>query len=409
VSARLRLTLWYGGLVFATGALLLAFTFVLVQRSLTDPADLRAAISERINRPVVEVSPGEQVPPRALRVGNTEDFVVAFGNVQRGLIAEALDRLVTQSAVALAVMSVASLGVGWVMAGRALRPLADITATARRLSQDTLHQRIALQGPDDELKELADTFDAMLTRLDAAFAAQRDFVANASHELRTPLAIIRAELDVTLADPHATSADLRAMGETIRIATARSERLIEALLTLARADGELVREPLDLAEVVATAAQGAQAQGAGRGIAVDLRLRPAAVHGDRALLERLVENLLDNAVAHNTEGGWVRAATSVADGCAVLTVANGGASLDPDEVRTLFARFRRLDRSRSRALGGVGLGLSIVRAVAVAHGGTARLHPVAAGGLAVEIRIPADPVVLRPPSRAPASAVQVPG
>jgi signal transduction histidine kinase len=397
-SARLRLTLWYGGLVFATGALLLAFTFVLVSQSLTDPSELNAAISERIDRPVVSLEPGQPRPSRSLPVGDSTNFALAFSAVQRGLIDEALNRLLTQSVVALAVMSVASLGVGWVMAGRALRPLSDITATARRLSQDTLHDRIALQGPEDELKELADTFDAMLARLDAAFTGQREFVANASHELRTPLSIIRAELDVTLSDPAATAEDLRRMAATIRLATDRSERLIDSLLTLARADGELAsRELVDLADVVSSAETDARLPAQIRGIGIELNLAPAPVRGDRALLERLAGNLFENAIRHNSDAGWIRAATSVADGHAVMVVANGGARLDPDDARTLFERFRRLDRARSRALGGVGLGLSIVRAVATAHGGSARLHALPTGGLSVEVRIPLTPLPASPP------------
>jgi len=390
-SARLRLTLWYGGLVFLTGALLLAFTFVLVRRSLTDPDDLNRAISERIDRQVVEVGPGERGPDRSIPPGTNQDFAVAFTSVQRGLISEALDRLLRQSAVALASMSVASLGVGWVMAGRALRPLKGITATAQRLSQDTLHERISLHGPDDELKELADTFDAMLERLDAAFAGQREFVANASHELRTPLTIIRTELDVTLADPAAGEPDYRRMAETVRVATERSEQLIDSLLTLARADGRLAREPVDIAEVVGHALRDAAGLAALRHVTVEERLGDAVVLGERALLERLAANLVENALRHNVDGGWLRAATSRSDGRAVLTVANGGAVLDPHEVRTLFERFRRLDRARSRALGGFGLGLSIVRAVADAHGGTAVLHPLHTGGLAVEVTIPLAP------------------
>jgi signal transduction histidine kinase len=278
-----------------------------------------------------------------------------------------------------------------VMAGRALRPLKGITATAQRLSQDTLHERISLHGPDDELKELADTFDAMLERLDAAFAGQREFVANASHELRTPLTIIRTELDVTLADPAAGEPDYRRMAETVRVATERSEQLIDSLLTLARADGRLAREPVDLAEVVGHALRDAAGLAALRHVTVEERLGDAVVLGERALLERLAANLVENALRHNVDGGWLRAATSRSDGRAVLTVANGGAVLDPHEVRTLFERFRRLDRARSRALGGFGLGLSIVRAVADAHGGTAVLHPLHTGGLAVEVTIPLAP------------------
>ena len=210
-----------------------------------------------------------------------------------------------------AAMTGLSVLFGWAMAGRVLRPLQRITATAKRVSQDNLDERIALEGPRDELKELADTFDGMLERLSAAFASQRRFVANASHELRTPLTVIRTELDVTLADAHATNADLRAMGETVRDATLDTERLIQALLTLARSEGgSRRRDPVDLADCARIAVAQTGAEAAARGLDVRPALDPAPVRGDRRLLERLVANLVENAVRHNVDGGAVEVRTA---------------------------------------------------------------------------------------------------
>ena len=220
-----------------------------------------------------------------------------------------------QYVLALAAMTALSVLLGWLVAGRALRPLQQITSTARRVSQDTLDERIALEGPRDELKELADTFDAMLERLSGAFASQRRFVANASHELRTPLTVMRTELEVTLADPDATNAELRTMAEAVHDALDRTERLVQSLLTLARSEGAVTRrDPMDLARAARVALEHTARDADAAGLAVTADLHPAPVAGDRSLLERLVANLVENAVVHNRPGGRVSVTTSSRDG-----------------------------------------------------------------------------------------------
>jgi signal transduction histidine kinase len=284
---------------------------------------------------------------------------------------------------------VLSIALGWVVAGRVLRPLTAITATARRLSAGSLHERIALRGPPDELKALADTIDGMLARLDRAFSGQRRFVANASHELRTPLAITRTEVDVTLASRSATIEDYRAMAERVRDANERSERLIESLLVLASSERELrTPEPVDLSEAAAESLDAAKPEIDRRGLTLRHILDEAPVLGDRNLLERLVANLVENAVGHNADGGWVEVGTG-RDGSRVeVSVANGGPVVPPEEVDSLFEPFRRLG-GRTRSDRGVGLGLSIVRAVATAHGGTVHAEARQDGGLIVTVSLPA--------------------
>ena len=265
-----------------------------------------------------------------------------------------------------------------------------MTTTARRLSESNLHERIALDGPEDELKELADTFDAMLARLEAAFEAQRRFVADASHELRTPLAIMRAEVDVTLADPNATPAELRAMAETVRDATRRSEALIDSLLVLARSDSAAIAtEPIDLATLARAAAERISADAAARKLEIELALEPAIVGGDRSLLERLVGNLVENAVRHNTDGGWITIETKRDGDLAMLRVANPGTQLNAEDVDALFDRFHRADETRAWGAPGFGLGLSIVAAVVSAHQGRVHAESLPAGGLAVTVELPA--------------------
>jgi signal transduction histidine kinase len=286
-------------------------------------------------------------------------------------------------------MTALSVLLGWGVAGRALRPLKRITATAKRVSQDNLDERIGLEGPRDELKELADTFDGMLERLSGAFASQRRFVANASHELRTPLSVIRTEVDVTLADPDATTGELRAMAETVHDATVATERLIQALLTLARTEaGVTRRDAADLAD----AARIAVAQIASEASAAHLDLRetlaPAPVEGDRRLLERLVANLVENAVRHNRPGGMVEVRTSSDARRSVVEVRNDGDVVPPGAVDSLLQPFQRLDRGARGD--GAGLGLSIVRSVAEAHGGEVTLQARPSGGLVVKVSLPAS-------------------
>ncbi|HEY0998190.1 MAG TPA: HAMP domain-containing sensor histidine kinase [Streptosporangiaceae bacterium] len=280
-------------------------------------------------------------------------------------------------------------GLGWAVSRRVLRPLAAVTTAAQAASQENLGQRLALAGPPDELKELADTFDAMLARLEAAFASQRRFVANASHELRTPLTEMRTLIDVTTAKPAAYAAELEPALAAIGAAVDKSAELIEALLTLARSDrGPGPAELVDLPTAVEDAIDLAGPAAAARQIQFGATLQDAQVTGDRVLLERLVSNLIDNAVKHNVTGGWVQASTRTEAGIAEITVANGGEHIPADQVTELFEPFRRLS-GRTGNRPGSGLGLSIVASVARAHGGQAEAHARPDGGLDVHITLPA--------------------
>jgi len=287
--------------------------------------------------------------------------------------------------------TVLAAGLGWAASRRVLRPLTAVTTAAQAASQDNLDRRLALAGPPDELKELADTFDAMLARLEAAFASQRRFIANASHELRTPLTEMRTLIDVTTARPAASPAQLQPVLAAIGAAVDKSEELIEALLTLARSDrGPGPAETVDLPTAVEDAIDAIAPAAAARQIQISTALHDAQVTGDRVLLERLVSNLIDNAVKHNVTGGWVLASTKTEAGIAEVTVANGGEHIPPSQVTGLFEPFRRLaDRTGTRP--GTGLGLSIVASVANAHGGHAQAHARPDGGLDVQITLPATP------------------
>ncbi|MGW5054481.1 HAMP domain-containing sensor histidine kinase [Actinokineospora sp. NPDC004072] len=315
---------------------------------------------------------------------------VAADRLADALAADARGRLLLAGSVAFVCVVAATALLAWVVTGRVLRPLRDVTATAHRLSVESLGERINHRGPRDEVAELAATFDAMLDRLQAAFAAQRQFVANASHELRTPLAVIRTELDVTLSDPDASTAELRRMGEVARTATLKAGQLVEALLVLARTDGLGVGAtgPVDLAQVVASAWAATRADAEARGITATFRTDPAVVLGDAPLLERVAGNLLENAVRHNADGGWIEVTTTGDPQWTLLRVASSGAAVAPERVGELFEPFRRggVDRTSHT---GTGLGLSIVRAVVRAHGGQVTASAVAGGGLVVSVRLPA--------------------
>jgi signal transduction histidine kinase len=357
-TIRLRLTLLYAGVFLLAGAALLTVSYVLVRNNLA-PGDVGIS------------GPGEEVR-RA---------------VQREIADDALHHLRVQYALALVAMTALSVLLGWLMAGRALRGLQQITATARHVSQDTLDERIALEGPRDELKELADTFDEMLERLSSAFASQRRFVANASHELRTPLTVMRTELEVTLADPDASNAELRAMAVAVHEAVDRTERLVQALLTLARSEGAVARrDPVDLAAAAKMALEHTARAAETAGLTVTADLHAAPVRGDRRLLERLVANLVENAVGHNRPGGRVSVTTATRNGHSVVDVVNDGDVLDPATLPRLLEPFQRIDRGARGD--GAGLGLSIVRSVAQAHGGAVALAACPDGGLRATVTLP---------------------
>jgi len=378
-TIRVRLTVLYGGLFFLAGAVLLGVTYLLMaqrlDRSLADPGDLALR-----NEQVFE------------RFGDPEVIKQAILNAQaerEQLREDALDSLLTQGGIALLGVGVVAGAFGWLVAGRALQPLHRITDTARRIAgaegaRAALHERIALAGPRDEVKELADTFDVMLERLDRSFDGQRRFVANASHELRTPLALNRALVELAVTRPGAV-AETKQLGESLLTVNERHERLIDGLLTLADAENEVAdHSPVDLYEVAGFVLDQAKVPE----LEVVRQLAPAPTRGDPVLLEQLVRNLVENAVRHNTPGGWLAVTTQASDGWAVLTVTNTGPVVPPYEIETIFQPFRRLNRERVDGGRSFGLGLSIVRAVARAHGGTVRAVPREGGGLEITAALP---------------------
>ena len=388
-TLRWRLTLVIGGVTVAVGLLLLVLSFVLVDRA-TREGSVDFGSLGAVDR----------------RTGT----FVTLNDVQDDLRREALRQLYTQGLLVLLVLAALGVALAYVLSGRVLRPLQQITATAQRLSAEQLAERIDLPGPNDELKVLADTFDAMLGRLQASFEAQRRFVADASHELRTPLAVMRTEVDVALADPDATTEELRASAEVVRTATERADRLVDGLLLLARSDALSpdrlpVRERVELSAVAAAGLRALRGEIADRGLVVEVAWAPAPVQGDPVLLERLAGNLVENAVRHNVDGGPVQASTgTTADGRVWLAVANGGAELTAEQVEPLFEPFRRAGTART-ATRGAGLGLSIARALAAAHGGDVLAAPRRGGGLVVRVDLPAAPAAAGEAPPAGAAAV----
>jgi signal transduction histidine kinase len=308
------------------------------------------------------------------------------------LAAQGRQTVLVVGLIAYPLQVLAGAFLSWVLIGRTLRPLSTLTRTARALSESSLDQRIRLTGPRDEVADLADTFDDMLGRLQAAFEAERRFNANASHELRTPLAVIRTEVEVTMADPQADIADLRRMGEVVLEATDGANRLLTSLLLLARtqARGVAVHQPVDLAELIEPALSAVAAELIARDLTVTVDAAPAVVRGDPALLKRLVGNLVENAVRHNTPAGWISIRTGTDAAAGILEVGSTGPVIDPQAVAQLFEPFRQGQRARTGQRG-TGLGLSIVRAVVAAHDGTVGAVPVPGGGLLVTVRLAAEP------------------
>ncbi|WP_232662113.1 sensor histidine kinase [Pseudonocardia sp. TRM90224] len=325
-----------------------------------------------------------------VRVG---DVVVPAEQLSQAVGAAARNDVLRAGLVAFPLVVIAAAVVSWWLVGRVLGPLHAVTATARRLTVESLDTRTGLRDARGEVAELAAGFDAMLDRLQAAFDAQRRFVANASHELRTPLSVLRTEVDVTLADPDADIEELRRMGAVVRDATRRADDLVAGLLLLAHTEGaELTSvEPADLADMVVRPLGAIGSEAAQRGISVLVRTAPAPVRGDAVLLERVAGNLLENAVRHNVPGGWIEVTTGQLEQTCELRVASSGAEIPADRVAELFEPFRRGPVERTGPVPGSGLGLSIVRAIAVAHGGAVHGEPVPGGGLAVTVRLPATP------------------
>jgi signal transduction histidine kinase len=378
-TIRVRLTTLYAAVFFVAGAVLVALMMLYLAHALDGQLTAQFGATEQ----AAELPPGTQ---QLLRVQfqRDRDHVLAA--------------MLTASLVSLAAIGVLAAALGWLVADRALRPLQQISATARRIADRNLHERIALSGRNDEIKDLADTLDAMLERLDHSFDSQRRFVANASHELRTPLTLNRTLIEVTLDDPQ-TPQTVRQLGSTLLAINHRHEHLIDGLLTLATSEQRIAQPaPVDLAEIARHLTRERQADADRAGIDISTDLRPAPVTGDPVLLERLAHNLIDNAIRYNLPShGAITIATDTVDGRARLTVGNTGPAVPSYEIPTLFQPFRRLPTterlaepagSRHR---GAGLGLSIVAAVAHAHGGDAHAQPGDDGGLTIRVEIPTAP------------------
>jgi signal transduction histidine kinase len=424
------LTLLYGGLFLVAGAALLAVTYGLVANGApreqgfyvtravgtsTDklpppPGPLAGAVARGGNGGAVVIQ-GKAVPDTPVQLKAYAGQVTAsfkrltaaqsaqLRDVQSkantriaAARSDQLSALLTRSGVALGIMALASIGLGWLMAGRALRPVRTMSFRARGISERNLHERLALEGPDDELKELANTFDGLLGRLESAFESQRRFVANASHELRTPITLERALVEVALADPQPSIDSLQDTCRRVLAASEQQERLIEALLTLARSQRGLeARGPVDLREVTAEVVRAVPADG----LRVDTQLDAACTAGDQAMVERLIANLVENAVHHNQPDGWVTAWTGVREGLPTVEVTNSGpvvAGADVDGLVKPFYRAGGNGNGNGSGNGngrGVGLGLSIVQAIAEAHDARLTTEPRAEGGLRVAVAFPA--------------------
>lgn len=389
-TIRVRLTLWWALLFLGMAALLQWLGYVLVSSQLDEaPADIRTQVAADLGLPPSTLDDLDQPDAGRLLPGGAT-VVELLDNAYRQATDDALDHIRGQARTALLILAGLAGGAGWFLSGRLLAPIRRITATARTISDSNLEARLALDGPDDELRELADAFDAMLGRLDRAFRAQQAFAARASHELRTPLTLIRAELDVTLDDPDPTRDDLASMATEIRTALARSEQLVDHLLLLARtADVLPAHRPVDLADLAAAAVNRHAATVDETGLQPRLELAPAPVVGDPVLLEQLVDNLVGNAIIHNVPGGWLTIATAAAGRHTRLTVANSGTPLAPSETARLTEPFYRPETSRGTP--GSGLGLAIVDAITATHGGTLTLRTGRSGGLEATVTLPRPP------------------
>jgi len=372
-TIRLRLTVLYGVVSVLSAAVLLAITIMLAGglTPRTTPVPGQAATTS-----------GQQALAQAL---------ARIAQLQAQLRhVDPLHQLLVAAAAALAIMAGASIALGWVVAGRALRPLRAITTATQQISEEDLHRRLAMPGPRDELTNLADTIDGLLARLQAAFEGQQNFVANASHELRTPLAASRTMLEVALADPAASAAALRSACQDVLIEERHQERLIDALLTLARSQRGLDRrKPLDLGAITTDILRTREPDAASRDVTVSASIASAPVLGDDGLLRQLAANLIDNALRHNVPHGTLSIHVTSDRDHSTLKVANTGPVIAQDEIGRLLQPFQRLSSRRPADDDGLGLGLPIVAAITRAHHATLLVSPGDRGGLNIKASFPA--------------------
>jgi signal transduction histidine kinase len=378
-SIRLRLTLTYAVMLVVTAAALLALNYAMLYHSLY--TEIGPPATTQVESQIAAGLPADEKTQAGVEKLKRQ----AMAELRASTL---LDTAGT-SAIALGVIAVLGFGVSWLLAGRMLRPLQSLTATTRRISQHHLHERIALTGPHDELKELADTFDDMVARLENSFASERRFTADAAHELRTPLAIVRTGTEVLRSKRHTTIGQWEALADDTLTATGRAERLLDGLLALARSDrGALVHETHDLAATAASALGEADQVAEAADVTITSDLRSAPVDGDPVLLDRLIHNLVDNAIRHNRRGGWVEMTTRHGPDGALVVVRNSGEPIPPAEIDRLFEPFQRLDPNRVTAAGSSGLGLAIVRSIVHAHRGTVVAAAEPSGGLTVTVTLP---------------------
>ncbi|MBP2326974.1 signal transduction histidine kinase [Kibdelosporangium banguiense] len=403
ITLRVRLTLIYGGLFLIAGVLLLGATYALFSRQLSNPG--RALVTKG-------VQPGAE-PAKQMFVFTGDGTMLTGPDAERWMTQQqallhdaATTSLLTQGGIALGLVFVLATGFGWLVAGRVLRPLHQVTDTARRIAATAdrgLRERIALRGPDDEVHDLAFAFNTMVERLDRSFDGQRRFVANASHELRTPLTLGRSLVELAMHRKSA-SADVKRLGEKLLQINSRHERLITGLLLLAKSEHEITgRLPVDLADLVTHVVDQTSTEATRAGIAVHHVAGEAPTTGDALLLERLVHNLVENGIRHNSgPGGQVEVTSRTRpDGRIEVRVSNTGPVVPHDEIRALFEPFRRLHTNHPPTTKGTGLGLSIVRSVAHAHGGDVTALPRDNGGLVVTVTLPACPEVSATSARLP--------
>ena len=373
-TLRLRLTLLYSSLFLALGAGLLALTYVLAARRITGTAPVP---SELLPQPT-------PLPPS--RASNTD----SLAQLLHAQAAADLHQFLIQSGIAFSIIAVVTIVLGWVVAGRVLRPLQTMIATTRQISEENLHERLALPGPPDELKALGDTIDELLARLEAAFEGQRRFVANAAHELRTPLTMMRTSLDVAVGKPGPAPPEVTILAGKLREGLNQADRLVESFLALARAQQGTLTDltSVSLPQLVSATLAACSDARAGRGLQVRQTLSNAGVIGSKTLLARLVENLIDNAIRYNTPGGFIGVTTADDGAAAHLVVESDGPFLDERKIQELVQPFRRLGADRTAVDGSIGLGLSIVAAIVAAHDGSLGLHARPEGGLQVVITLP---------------------
>jgi signal transduction histidine kinase len=413
-TARLRLTLLYGALFLLSGTALLAITYLLFEQVTTAIAlpggehvifgnvpGIRSATTRRIDRTGQVPGIGGATTRRLDRTGQYPSKSPSLTHLQ-AQIAQLhtfeMHELLIRSGIALGLTAILSVALGWLVAGRVLRPVRTISATARHISARNLNERLSLDGPDDEFRELAATLDGLLDRLQASFESQRRFVANASHELRTPLTLDRALLERALLKREPTQAFWRATCERLLVSSQQQDRLIDALLTLARSEAGLSScEAFELSTVIDSVLRGPELSIGSTGIQIQAEIGPAAVSGDPRLVERLVRNLVDNAIRYNQPSGQVNIAASTQSGHAVLVISNTGPAISAPDLDRLFQPFQRLAPHRSSQADGTGLGLSIVKAIADVHDATITAAAQSPGGLRIEVSFPLpDPRLIRP-------------